>query len=156
MIEERLFCESNIFYRGKVATKIYYKILRHRFGDEWTDKVIFDDLKSNLRTRCYLAFKKIKENKPCKTEKILGASFFEVKNHIQKQFKDGMNWSNMGRGGWHIDHIKPLALAKTKDDLLILCHYSNLQPIWEKENLKKNSFYNGIRVTYKHNIDWKH
>jgi hypothetical protein len=74
--------------------------------------------------------------KDSKTEKILGASFEIVKEHFEKQFKDGMNWDNMGK--WHVDHIIPLATAKTKEETIALCHYTNLQPLWAEENWKKS------------------
>lgn len=46
-----------------------------------------------------------------------------------------MNWQNQGK--WHIDHIKPLASAKSVDEIYELCHYSNLQPLWAKDNYTK-------------------
>jgi hypothetical protein len=48
-----------------------------------------------------------------------------------------MTWSNMGE--WHIDHIKPLATAKTEKDVYELNHYTNLQPLWAKDNLSKGA-----------------
>ena len=48
-----------------------------------------------------------------------------------------MSWDNYGLYGWHIDHKVPLSLAKTEEELLKLCHFSNLQPLWAKDNLKK-------------------
>jgi len=42
-------------------------------------------------------------------------------------------------GKWHIDHIIPLSSATSKDELLKLCHYSNLQPLWKVDNLQKSN-----------------
>ena len=51
-----------------------------------------------------------------------------------------MTWKNHTRtNGWHIDHIIPLASAKTRKELIKLFHYSNLQPLWEEENRKKSA-----------------
>mgnify|MGYP002132731409 FL=1 len=50
-----------------------------------------------------------------------------------------MTWDNYG--DWHIDHIIPLNSAQTEEDLYKLCHYSNLQPLWALDNLKKGSKY---------------
>jgi len=59
--------------------------------------------------------------------------------HIEKQFKPGMNWENYSLYGWHIDHIRPCAsFDLTKEEEIQKCfHYSNLQPLWAEENLKK-------------------
>jgi hypothetical protein len=47
-----------------------------------------------------------------------------------------MNWDNYG--DWHLDHIIPLCEAKTEEELFKLNHYTNLQPLWAEDNLKKN------------------
>jgi hypothetical protein len=41
--------------------------------------------------------------------------------------------------GWHIDHITPLSLATTEEELYKLNHYINLQPLWASENQSKGS-----------------
>jgi hypothetical protein len=69
--------------------------------------------------------------------------------HLEKKFTNGMSWDNYGRGGWHIDHIKPLA-SFNKDDsnwLSIAFSLDNLQPLYESENCSKGSLYNGIRYS---------
>ena len=60
-----------------------------------------------------------------------------LKEHLESQFIDGMGWDN--RVEWHIDHIIPLSSAKTEDELYRLCHYTNLQPLWAEDNLKKGN-----------------
>jgi hypothetical protein len=74
-----------------------------------------------------------------KTFDIVGCTPEFLKEHIEKQFKEGMSWDNYGFYGWHIDHIIPLSSAKTDEELYKLCHYSNLQPLWANENLSKGS-----------------
>jgi hypothetical protein len=74
-----------------------------------------------------------------KTTEFLGCNVLELKNHLECQFKEGMSWDNHGLFGWHIDHIKPLSSAKTEKELYILCHYTNLQPLWAKDNLSKGN-----------------
>lgn len=71
------------------------------------------------------------------TLKYLGCSLDQLKIHIERQFLDGMTWEN--RSEWHIDHIVPLAAAKTEDDVIALNHFSNLRPLWAKDNLQKSS-----------------
>jgi hypothetical protein len=95
-------------------------------------------LSSNLRKRICKVFNGCSQRSE-KTIEILGCSFEEIKIHIEKQFKEGMNWDNHGLYGWHIDHKIPLSSAKTEKELIQLCHYTNLQPLWAEENLKKNN-----------------
>lgn len=50
--------------------------------------------------------------KRSKTAEIIGCSFEDLKTHLENQFVDGMNWEN--RNEWHVDHIVPIASAKTE------------------------------------------
>jgi hypothetical protein len=69
--------------------------------------------------------------------RILGADWVSVRAHIESQFVDGMSWENFGQ--WHMDHIIPLSLAKTEEEVIKLHHYKNIQPLWGEENLKKSN-----------------
>lgn len=71
----------------------------------------------------------------------LGCTLEELKIYLESKFLPGMTWENWTQDGWHIDHIKPLALAKTEEELLKLMHYTNLQPLWAKDNLSKGKKY---------------
>ena len=94
-------------------------------------------LKSTLRCRISRAFRDSKMVRPSGLGRLLGATLEEAKAHIEAQFQPGMSWEN--RGSWHIDHIIPLASAKTEDELIALCHYTNLQPLWAKDNISKGA-----------------
>ena len=94
-------------------------------------------LASNLRGRVRVAFRRRNLAKPEGIENILGSTIAEAKAHIEAQFKTGMSWENYGE--WHVDHIIPLASAKTPEELVALCHFTNLQPLWAYENLSKGA-----------------
>ena len=47
-----------------------------------------------------------------------------------------MTWGN--RGEWEIDHHIPLASAENEKQMLALCKYTNLRPLWRTENRKKS------------------
>lgn len=86
-----------------------------------------------------LIYRSLRGHKLKKTTEYLGCSIPELKKHLESQFQEGMSWDNYGRNGWHIDHIVPSSSASTEEELIKLQHYSNLQPLWETENLKKGS-----------------
>jgi hypothetical protein len=81
--------------------------------------------------------KNYSEKKKKHTMEYVGCDIHVLREHLQKQFNDGMTWENQGE--WHIDHIIPLSSVKTEDELYKLCHYKNLQPLWAEDNLKKSN-----------------
>lgn len=95
----------------------------------------------NIRVLIRCSFKNKNLKKNTKTENILGCSISEFKKHIELQFLNGMSWEN--RKLWHIDHIIPIVLAKNEEQLIKLNHYTNLRPLWAKDNLVKSARYEG-------------
>jgi hypothetical protein len=75
--------------------------------------------------------------KSLSTEKILGCSVDYFRNYIFLQFKKNMSFENYGQ--WHLDHIYPVSLAKDEEEVIRLNHYTNFQPLWAKDNLKKGN-----------------
>ncbi len=70
-----------------------------------------------------------------KANNLIGCSYEQVVKHIEKQFLKGMSWEN--KHLWHIDHIIPIANAKTIDEVIKLSHFTNLRPMWAKDNIRK-------------------
>jgi hypothetical protein len=95
-------------------------------------------IKVSLRNRLRIFINTKSFSKKNKTFDIVGCTPEVLKEHIEKQFVEGMSWNNYGFYGWHIDHIIPLYYAKTEEDMYKLCHYTNLQPLWAKDNWRKN------------------
>tara|TARA_Y100000389_G_C17226930_1_gene396151 strand:- start:544 stop:708 length:165 start_codon:yes stop_codon:yes gene_type:complete len=54
-----------------------------------------------------------------------------------------MSWKNHGLNGWHIDHIKPVSKYNLLDpeEQKKCFHYTNLQPLWALENIRKSNKY---------------
>lgn len=111
----------------------------------------------NYRIKCNLSrrFRKMLQDKNLKKGnsmiEFLGCSLIELKTHLESQFTEGMNWDNYGQFGWVVDHIMPCAsFDLTKDEDRKKCwHYSNLQPLWWEENLKKSDkVFNKNKMTY--------
>ncbi len=94
-----------------------------------------------IRTLIHTKLKQGSYTKKSKTYEILGCSFDEFKNHLEKQFEPWMNWNNHGlykskifNYGWDIDHRVPTSSAKTEEELLKLNHFTNLQPLCSYTN----------------------
>ncbi len=96
-------------------------------------------LRVNLRTRLSKAIKT--EQKTGSAVKDLGCTIQYFKSYIESQFQPGMTWENWGKYGWHLDHITPLSSFDLTDreQLLKACHYTNLQPLWARDNLEKGN-----------------
>lgn len=91
----------------------------------------------NVRNRInqYLKSKNYKKNS--KSFDLVGCSPKLLKEHIENQFTEGMSWELIGKY-IHIDHKIPLSFGKNENEVKKLCHYSNLQPLWAKDNLIKS------------------
>ena len=92
-------------------------------------------IRRSLRRRFLLA---LDGTKKCTSIiNLLGCSIDNFKQYIESKFMKGMNWNN--HGTWHLDHIIPCSYF----DLTIVSqqaqcfHYTNFQPLWAKDNLKK-------------------
>lgn len=95
-------------------------------------------LTHRVRSRIKSFMKTNKITKQNRTFDIVGCTPKSLKEHIEKQFIKGMSWELMGKH-IHIDHIIPLSSAKTEEEIYKLFHYTNLQPLWAEDNLKKSN-----------------
>ena len=129
-------------YRQKNADKIKFWQDSHRnylriYQNNRYKTNIQYKLSESLRSRLRSALKN--NQKIGSAVKDLGCSIDELKVYLESKFLPGMSWNNWTHDGWHIDHIKPLASFDLTDrnQLLQACHYSNLQPLWAKDNICK-------------------
>jgi len=85
----------------------------------------------------------VKEKYGLGSSRILGCTTKEFKAHIEALFKPGMNWQNYSFEGWHLDHIKPLALfnLENPEEVKKAFHFTNYQPLWAEENRIKSDHY---------------
>jgi hypothetical protein len=93
-------------------------------------------IKKNLRRRVNQAI--TRNCKSISTIELLGCSVYDFLKYIESKFMCGMSWDNYGQ--WHIDHIIPCSsFDLTNIEQQMQCfHYSNLQPLWAKDNLSKS------------------
>lgn len=111
------------------------KFLIARARKEWIKKPQ-NKLIVNIRCRMNRAIKgQFKSNS---TTKSLGCTIVELKIYLESKFQPNMSWDNYGE--WHLDHIKPLASfdLNNPDEYAKACHYTNLQPLWAIDNIKKS------------------
>lgn len=122
-------------YQIKYYQKNRNKINSYRENKKETDPIYKLRTGMSVRLNHFLKTKNLRKNNT--TFNIIGCSPKELKEHIESLFTDGMNWYNHGLFGWHIDHKIPLSSATTEEEIYKLCHYTNLQPLWSKDNLSK-------------------
>lgn len=96
---------------------------------------------SNLRHRIWGALKM--NIKSQSTMQLLGCTIKHFKQHLKLKFLEEMSWTNYGKDGWEIDHIRPCSsfdLSKESEQRKCF-HYTNLQPLWATDNRKKYNEY---------------
>ena len=73
----------------------------------------------------------------------VGYTAKDLMEHLESLFTEGMSWDNYGKKGWEIDHKVPVIafdFTNTDSDEFRLCwSLENIQPLWAKENMAKNS-----------------
>jgi hypothetical protein len=71
---------------------------------------------------------------------MIGCNADQLRNHIESQFCDGMNWQNYG-ATWEVDHKKPVSWFNLNDESerIKAFSYNNLQPMLVAENRKKGN-----------------
>lgn len=97
-------------------------------------------LKKRMRNNLLSYMKSSGRKKPSHTQDVIGCTYEELKAHFESQFTDGMTWEIFCTTDLiHIDHILPVSSFDFSDDNEIkkCFHYTNLQPLWKIDNLKK-------------------
>lgn len=98
-------------------------------------------INERMHNMIYLALRKNKGGRHW--NELVGYSFNELKEHLRKQFQDGMTWERFMAGEIHIDHIVPKSHFKyttSEDPQFKECWaLYNLQPLWANENIAKGN-----------------
>lgn len=70
---------------------------------------------------------------------LFGTTLPRLRLHIQSQWDATMTWVNYG--SWHLDHVLPVSAFHVDDPVhcLVLCHWTNIQPLWGHQNLAKGA-----------------
>lgn len=135
-IKERLKkYNKEYFLKNKEKLKLKYK----GYDKRRREKDINYRLLTLLRSRLSGSIKYRKTIKKQSTMNLLGCSIDFFCKYLEKQFKERMNWQNMGKSSWVIDHIKPCCsfdLTKLEEQKKCF-HYTNLRPLWWNDNQEK-------------------
>lgn len=109
------------YFEKKYRTDIQYKLLH------------------NLRSRIKNVLKGIAKDST--TMRLIGCTLKEFQEHIESKFTEEMSWEKVLDGSIHIDHIKPCSRFDLTNPLeqKECFHYTNLQPLWAIDNLKKGA-----------------
>ena len=135
------------YYRHQKERNNYSKKYRQQNKDkirvknrEYVTKKYYENINFRLsvilRGRLWKAI--TRDSKQSSALTLLGCTIDELKSYLERRFTKGMTWKNYGK--WHIDHIKPCcSFDLTNFEQQKICfHYSNLQPLWAKDNIRKN------------------
>ncbi len=166
---ENLPPEQKAIISKKITEKLKRREQNKAEGVDKVIKAVQNRIRKELRktiasVQNYQIFypqNKVYFDKPLKS---IGCSRQELKEHLEKQFKEGMNWDNYGPGyeidphthlpikidgkivrkkQWQIDHIRPVSSFNltNPEDVSKINHYSNLRPLWAEENASKSWVY---------------
>ena len=164
-LDEREFDAQVKALRGKLTPKTFYGVKKDATPEEWAAQLdyrlqhseenrekqrkyavdwITEKRKKDPLTRFVTyarnttrrAFRKKSCTKNSKSAQLIGCTWEVLERQFKSQFTKGMSFENLGK--WEIDHIIPIALARSEDHVKVLCHHHNLQPLWKKENSKKD------------------
>jgi hypothetical protein len=104
-----------------------------------------------MRSRLRSALLSKKAMKRGSLIELLGMNIPEVMKHLEARFTHGMSWDNYGE--WHVDHIQPISSFDllTVEGQKAAMHYTNLQPLWAKDNMKKGKKKIGYESRQEHN-----
>lgn len=108
---------------------------RNKYTRKQRELNSFQAIIARLRSR----LQNIKKGKLGKAEQIIGCNSEAFLLYLESTWNQNypgqvLDWKKV-----HIDHIIPLASAKSEDELIRLNHFSNLQLLLAKDNQSKGS-----------------
>ena len=138
-----LVCGKN-FQRNR-----YNRNCSKKCSEEWLEikrKQPANLIRSRMGGQVRKALKYRGQTKNNKTFTLLGYTKYELKDHLESQFTDGMSWDRFNE--IHIDHIRPVSsfnyTTTECEDFKKCWALNNLQPLWAKDNLSKGDKWDGI------------
>lgn len=154
--DKRKECDNR--YKEKYPDRIRENGKKHREGDKYKSRIekekpqrrkrdkerraedVSYRIATNLRNRTKYALFAQDSPRYYTDDEYLGCSPAFLRKYLESLFVEGMLWENYGFYGWHIDHILPCASFNFKlpEEQKKCFHYTNLQPLWAEDNLRKS------------------
>jgi len=137
-------------YNQRESTKVRGRLKRKEYRNRPEVKARIKDWEKDnmqfilcrrIRARTKFVLRKLLSDKKIGSfSSLIGCTGRELVSYIESLWLPGMNWDN--RSEWHIDHIIPLASFNLLDseELSKASHYTNLRPLWAKDNKDKSDF----------------
>lgn len=129
-VKNKRFCSQDCRQAHRSAHK--QKVLASRMDEDPLLKFV-----RRVRTFICQSMGRSGFTKRSRAFEILGCDWEFFKSHIEKQFVGGMSWDR--RSEWHLDHIIPVSSAQSEAEARALNHFSNLRPLWAKDNMRKGT-----------------
>ena len=121
--KERILIQHKQYHKQKRKEDINFRIIE------------------NIRSRLNQAIKNDQKSGSAVADLMMSISDFKIyleeRFYLNPETGEMMTWNNYGMFGWHIDHIIPLSSFDLTNRLEFLkaVHYSNLRPMWAKQNI---------------------
>jgi hypothetical protein len=136
-IDERL----KLFYKKHKYSTSVQAVRKRKYRSDPVYK-----LKDNIMSLISGSFSKNGFSKSARANDILGCSYDFFCVYIESKFVEGMSWDN--KSSWQLDHIVPISLASSKEEIIFLNHYTNFQPLWTSVNISKRTTVDIKNKTY--------
>jgi hypothetical protein len=145
--------------KGKGTIRKYNKHTKEKINERRKIKLKNNPsfrLANNLRCRLGSSLRRQNAPKNNRTMDYTNCTVKFLYEYLEYQFTDGMNWKNMGTrengsAGWDIDHRRPCASfdLNNEEEKYMCFHWTNLQPMWHEDNLRKSDEYDPKSFRYK-------
>lgn len=102
-------------------------------------------VRNKMALFCCSAIARSLRNKTDRTAALLGYSSEELRDHLERNFQQGMSWENYGKGrnDWSIDHTRPISTFPPTATIAEINSLDNLRPMWHSQNCAKKNKWEG-------------
>lgn len=127
--------EEILDFLRKIHSGVISKAEHEKMQEEWAFERQTNLFKSRAKALVTLAIKGYADDS--ETAELIGCSHLHYMVHLSRQFAKGMNFEN--KCDWEVDHIIPVSSAKTIEEIQVLSKFTNLRPLWRKDNRQKHA-----------------